>query len=89
MTTVVATHAVGNMETWLGGGATRSEVFSTFCSRYRIFKHGEQDRVSIVWEDVDIDKMRSVLSSAQAAESKAEHTVIDPVELYFEVEGGT
>ena len=88
MATVVVTHAVGNMHTWLGGGEVRTKIFSGFCSSHRIFKHSDQDRVSIVFEDVDLDKMKAILGSSEAAASKAQHTVIDPIELYVEVEGG-
>lgn len=88
MTTVVVTHAVGNMDTWLGGGAVRTKTFAGFCSSHRVFKHSEQDQVSIVFEGVDLDKMKAILGSPEAAASKAQHTVIDPIEFYVEVEGG-
>jgi hypothetical protein len=89
MTTVVAAHAVGNMDTWLGGGAERKALFKNFCSSYRIFKHADKDRVSVVWEGVDLDKMRALLGSAEGNAAKARHTVIDPIELYIEIAGGT
>jgi hypothetical protein len=55
MTAVVVTHAVGNIDTWLKGGANRKEVFARFCSSYRIFRHpDETNRVSIVCENVDL-----------------------------------
>ena len=88
MTSVVVTHAVGNMDTWLGGGEVRTKTFSSFCSGHRIFKHADQSQVSIVFEDVDLEKMKVVLGSSEAAASKAQHTVIDPIEIYIEVEGG-
>jgi len=88
MTTVVVTHAVGNMDTWLGGGEVRTKTFSGFCSSHRVFRHTDKDQVSIVFEGVDLDKMKTILGSSEAAASKAQHTVIDPIELYIEVEGG-
>ena len=36
MTTVVVTHAVGNMDTWLAGGEERKALFANFCSINRI-----------------------------------------------------
>ena len=30
MPRVIATHAVGNMDTWLAGGAERAEIFKQF-----------------------------------------------------------
>ncbi len=88
MTSVVATHAVGNMDTWLGGGEMRAALFANFSSSYRVFKHGEKAEVSIVFEGVDIEKMQAMLASPEAAEGKAAHTVIDPIEVYIEVAGG-
>ena len=88
MMSVVATHAVGDMDTWLGGGETRAALFANFSTGYRIFKHAEKGQVSIVWEGVDLDKMQAMLASPEAAEGKAAHTVIDPIEVYIEVEGG-
>ncbi len=89
MTTVVATHAVGDMNTWLAGGDERKALFANFCTGYRIFKHAGKDQVSLVWEGVDLEKMKAMLESPEAAEGKAKHTVIDPIEVYIEVESGT
>lgn len=89
MTTVVATHAVGDMDTWLGGGEKRKELFANFCSSYRIFRHAEKDHVSLVWENVDLEKMRALLDSPEGQAGKEMHTVIDPIEIYLEIDGGT
>ena len=89
MTTVVATHAVGNMETWLGGGDERKALFANFCTSYRIFKHADKDRVSVIWENADLEKMQALLGSAEGEAGKAKHSVIDPIELYIEIDGGT
>ena len=88
MTTVVVTHAVGNMETWLAGGESRKALFANFCSGHRIFKHVDGKRVSIVCENVDLAKMEATLGAPETAAEKAKHTVIDPVDVYVEVEGG-
>ncbi len=89
MPMVVATHAVGDMDTWLRGGDERKALFKKFCSGYRILRHVDEDRVSLVWEGVDLEKMRALLGSAEGQASKAKHTVIDPIELYVEIDGGT
>ena len=86
MTSVVVTHAVGDMEQWLKGN-NRARLFPNFCSSYRIFKHADGERVSIVGEGVDLAKMQAMLSTPEAATAKAEDTVIDPIEVYIEVEG--
>jgi hypothetical protein len=88
MTAVVFTHAVGNMDTWLGGGNNRKAVFANFCSSYRIFKHTDAKLVSIVCENVDLVKMKETLSSSKTKAAKTADTVIDPVETYIEVDGG-
>ena len=88
MTTMIATHAVGNMDTWLGGGDDRKVLFASFCSSYRIFRHTASSMVSILCENVDLEKMKATLSTPEAAAAKAAHTVIDPIEVYIEVEGG-
>ena len=87
MATVVLSHAVGNMETWLRSGDHRKAVFAKFCSNYRIFRHVDANRVSIVCENVDLAKMSATLSSPETAKSKAADTVIDPVRVYLEVVG--
>ena len=89
MTTVVATHAVGDMDTWLGGGDERKAMFANFCTGYRIYRHVDKAHASLVFEGVDLEKMKAILGSLEAATAKAKHTVIDPVEVYIEVEGGT
>lgn len=89
MTSVVATHAVGNMDTWLGGGDVRTKTFAGFCSGHKVFRHTDQNQVTIVFEDVDLDKMKTILGSSEAAASKAKHTVIEPIEIYIEVDGAT
>ena len=44
--------------------------------------------VSIVWENVDLEKMKAMFSSSEDKAAEAAHTVIQPVEIYIEVEGG-
>jgi hypothetical protein len=89
MTTVVAAHAVGDMKTWLKGGDERKALFKGFCSSYRIFKHATKDQVCLVWNNVDLEKMKAMMTSPETAAGKAKHTVIDPIEIYIEVDGGT
>jgi hypothetical protein len=89
MTAVVVTHAVGNIDAWLQGGANRKEVFAKFCSSYRIFRHPDDaNRVSIVCENVDLAKMKAAMNTAETNAVKARDTVIDPIEIYKEVDGG-
>jgi hypothetical protein len=89
MTTVVAAHAVGDMKKWLAGGDERKALFKGFCSGYRIFKHASKNQVCLVWKDVDLGKMNAMMTSPETAARKAKHTVIDPIEIYIEIDGGT
>ena len=88
MTAVVVTHEVGNMDTWLGGGDERNALFANFFSSYRIFRHTDANLVSIVWENVDLEKMKAMFSSSDPKAAETAHTVIQPVEIYIEVERG-
>lgn len=88
MPRVVAAHAVGNMETWLAGGSERAEIFKQFCSAYRIYRSPSDNRVAIVWESADLEKMEAVLKRPESEKAKARHSVVEPIEIYVEVEGG-
>ena len=89
MTTVVAQHAVGDMRTWLAGGDERKALFKGFCSSHQIFKHPSKNQVCVVLKDVDLEKMKAMMSSPETAARTAKHTVIDPIEIYIEVDSGT
>ena len=90
MTAVVVTHAVGNIDTWLKGGDERKKLFPQFCSSHRIFRHPDQaNRVSIVCENVDLGKLKAAMDTAEIKALMAKHTVMDPVEVYIEVDGGS
>jgi hypothetical protein len=88
MPRVIATHGVGSMDTWLAGGPERAELFKQFSSSYRIYRHPQDDRVAIVWEGADLQKLESVLKHPDTEKAKAKHTVREPVEIFVEVEGG-
>jgi hypothetical protein len=86
MSNVVAVHAVGNLETWLGE-SNRPGLFKQFCSSYRLYRLPDQAKVAIVWENVDMAKLKGVLASAEAAAAKKADTVLDSIELFVELEG--
>jgi hypothetical protein len=88
MPRVIAAHAVGNMETWLAGGAERAEIFKQFSSAYRIYRHHQNNKVAIVWENADLQKLEAVLAHPDTEKAKAKHTVREPLDIFVEVEGG-
>jgi hypothetical protein len=84
-TTVIATHAVGNIDTWLKGGEERTAIFKNFCRSYRVFRYPNQAKVSLVFEDVDMAKMEAGLKDPSVAALKTKHTVIEPIEVQVEL----
>ena len=87
MPRVIATHAVGNMDTWLAGGKDRAELFKQFSSDYRIYRHPKDNKVALVWENADLQKLETVLGHPDTEKAKSRHTVIEPIEIYVEVQG--
>lgn len=88
MARVVATHSVGDMDTWLAGGANRAELFKQFCSGYRIYRHTTASKVAVVWEDADLPKLEAALAHPDTQKAKTKDTVLDPIDVYVEVAGG-
>jgi hypothetical protein len=86
MSNVVAVHAVGNLDTWLGQN-NRPGLFKEFCTGYRLYRMPDKAKVAIVWENVDMAKLEKVLSSAEAERAKKADTVLDSIELFVELEG--
>jgi hypothetical protein len=88
MPRVIATHAVGNMDTWLAGEAERAEIFKQFSSGYRTYRHAKGNKVALVWENADLQKLEAALSHPDTEKAKSRHTVLEPIDIYIEVEGG-
>jgi hypothetical protein len=76
------------MQTWLAGGAVRAEIFKQFSSGYRIYRHPEENKIAIVWENADRQKFEAAMADPDTDKAKAQHTVLEPIEIYIEVEGG-
>jgi hypothetical protein len=72
----------------LAGGKDRAELFKQFSSSYRVYRHPKDNKVALVWENADLQKLETVLGHPDTAKTKSLHTVIDPIEIYVEVEGG-
>jgi hypothetical protein len=86
MSNVIAVHAVGNLETWLGND-NRPGLFKQFCSSYRLYRLKDQAKVAIVWENVDMAKLQKTLGAPEVAAAKKADTVLDPIELFVELDG--
>jgi hypothetical protein len=88
MARVIVTHGVGNMDVWLAGGADRERLFANFCSSYRIYRQEGSNRVAVVSEGVDLEKMQAAMTSPEILEGAKAHTVLEPWEVFVEIEGG-
>jgi hypothetical protein len=88
MPRIIATHAVGNMETWLAGGSERAEIFKQLSTGYRIYRQPNGNKVAIVWDNADVKQLEAALKHPDIEKAKARHTVRDPIEIFVEVEGG-
>ena len=86
MSNVIAVHAVGNLDTWLRED-NRPGLFKQFCSGYRLYRLPDQAKVAVVWENVDMAKLKKVLASAEAEAAKKADTVLDTIELFVELQG--
>ena len=88
MARMILTHGVGEMDTWLKGGAERERLFAQCSSGYRIYRQDGSDRVAIVAEDVDMAKAQALMASDEAAAAMKAHTVLQPLEVFVEIPEG-
>jgi hypothetical protein len=75
------------MDLWLSKGAEREANLAPFCSSYRIYKHVDSNRISIVAENVDLEKMRAAMATPEMAAEMEAHTVLPPFDTYIEIPG--
>lgn len=87
MPRVIAVHSVGNIDTWLAGGAERAATFKHFCSSYHIFRQPDSNKIAVVWENADLAKLQSTLSNPETMKLRAKHTVSEDVQMFVELEG--
>jgi hypothetical protein len=86
MSNVMAVHSVEDMGTWLGN-ENRPGLFKKFCSGYRLYRMPDQSKVAIVWENVDMPKLQQVFASREADAAKKADTVVEPIDIFVELEG--
>lgn len=70
------------------GGAERAEIFKQFCSGYRVYRHAKENKVALVWENADLEKLEAALGHPDTEKAKSRHTVREPIDMYIEVDGG-
>ena len=65
----------------------RPALFKQFCTSYRLYRLPDQAKVAVVWENVDMAKLQRVMGTPEAEAAKKADTVLDPIELFVELEG--
>ena len=86
MASIILTHEVGDFETWLSK-ENRANLFPTLCESYRLFRVPGENRVAVLLEGVDLDKVEAMLGSDVAATAMAEDSVLPPVHLHVQLDG--
>ena len=86
MPTVVVRHKVGDFDTWLKGHQDRVKIFGTAVSSFKTFRDQDDPQsVVLVLEVTDMEKLGALLADPAVRETKARHTVKEPILLSTEV----
>ena len=86
MPTVIITHKVGNIDTWLAGHQDRADIFSQATSGFSEYQDAnDPNSVALVLEVTDMDKLNQMIQDPGTQEKKEAHTVIDPLVIYMPV----
>lgn len=87
MATIVITHKVGNFDTWLAGHQDRVNVFSPAIKSFKTFRNANDPKtISMVLEVNDMEKLNAIMTDPKVQPYKDKHTVIDPVEVFMQVD---
>jgi hypothetical protein len=86
MPTVIITHKVGNIDTWLAGHQDRADIFSSATSGFSEYQDAnDPNSVALVLEVTDMDKLNQMIQDPGTQKKKEAHTVIDPLVIYMPV----
>jgi hypothetical protein len=85
MSNVIAVYDVGNVDSYLREDG-RPALFKQFCTGYRLYRLPDQAKVAVVWENVDMAKLETVLAS-RAERAKKANKVLETIDLFVELEG--
>lgn len=78
--TIVARHKVGNIDTWLKGHQDRVNLFASVVSSFKTFQDADDPKsVVLVFEDVDVDRLATIINDPKNKAIKDQHTVLEPV----------
>jgi len=87
MTTVVARHKVGDIDTWLKGHTERVALFAPAVSSFKTFQDADDPKsVVLVIEVTDLEKLGAIINDPKNQEAKNRHTVIDPITMSMQVD---
>lgn len=86
MANIVVIHEVGDFDTWVSK-KNRERLFEQVCKSYRLYRMGDQNKVAIVAEGVDLEKFQKMLDTPEAHAAMEEDTVRPPIDLFVQIEG--
>ena len=87
MTTVVARHKVGDIDTWLKGHTERVALFAPAATGFRTFQDTDDPKsVVLVVEVTDLEKLGAIINYPKNQDAKNRHTVIDPITMSMQVD---
>lgn len=87
MATIIIRHKVGDFKTWLAGHQDRVNVFSPAIKSFKTFQEANDPKtIAMVLEVNDMEKFNQMMTDPKMAPYKEKHTVIEPFELFMQVD---
>lgn len=87
MPTIVARHRVGDFNTWIQGHQDRVDIFSPAISSFQTFQDmDDPNSIILILEVTDLEKMKEIMEDPANDAVKARHTVLEPINMYRQVE---
>jgi hypothetical protein len=86
MPTIIARHKVGDIDKWLRGHQDRVKIFEPYITGFKTYQDMDDPKsVVLVIETNDVEKLGAVMNDPAHAETKARHTVIEPITISMPV----
>ena len=69
------------------GSRARGDL-QTVLQRLSCLPARKENKVALVWENANLQRLEAALTHPDTEKAKSRHTVLEPVDIYVEVEGG-
>lgn len=86
MASVIIMHNVGDFDTWVSKD-NRSKLMPECCESYSLFRIPGENRVAVLLEGVDMEKLQGLMGGAAGEAAMKEDTVLQPAEMFMLLEG--